>query len=131
MSNIRAEKRTSRRTPINGVRNVLTVQGKDPAYEYRIVNDEGDRVAQFEAQGYEIVSDSTVKVGDRRVANPTKEGAAVQISVGGGMKAYVMRIKKEFYAEDQAAKQAQVNEQEAAMKRDAKNAADYGKLEIT
>jgi len=124
-------KRTPRRVPINGVRNVLTVQGKDPAFEYRIVNDEGDRVAQFESQGYEIVSDQTIKVGDRRVANPTKEGAAVQVSVGNGVKAYVMRIKKEFYAEDQASKQARVNEQEAAMKKDARQNADYGKLEIS
>lgn len=131
MSNIRVSKRDGRRTPINGVRNILTVQGKEPGYEYRVVNDEGDRVAQFESMGYEIVTDQTIKVGDRRVANPTKEGSAVQVSVGGGVKAYVMRIKKEFYDEDQAAKQVRVNEQEADMKKTARNSADYGKLEIS
>lgn len=121
----------TRRAPIAGARNVLRVEGKDPAYEYRIVNDTGDRIAQFEGQGYEIVSDRTVKVGDRRVANPTAEGSPVQISVGGGNKAYLMRIKKEWYEEDQQAKQAHVNESEAAMKQDAAKSADYGKLQIS
>lgn len=120
----------TRRTPINGQRNILSVDGKDPSYEYRIVNDTGDRVAQFEQQGYEIVSDRTVKVGDRRVANPTAEGTPVQVSVGGGQKAFLMRIKKEWYDEDQKTKQNQVNESEAAMKRESAANADYGKIEI-
>jgi len=119
-----------RRTPINGTRNVLTVQGGEAGYKYRIVNDEGDRVAQFQEQGYEIVTDSSVKVGDRRIANPTKEGSAVEVSVGGGRKAYVMRIKEEWYNEDQKAKQDYVNETEAGIKREANKFADYGKLEI-
>lgn len=117
-----------KRTPINGTRNVLGVQGKEDGYHYRIVNDDGDRVKMFEEQGYEIVTDPNVKVGDRRVANPTSEGSAVQVSVGGGTKAYVMRIKREWYEEDQASKQAFINEQESAMKKDATNSADYGKL---
>jgi hypothetical protein len=128
---MREAKRTTRRTPINGVRNVLTVQGKDPDFEYRIVNDEGDRVAQFESMGYEVVTDQNVKVGDRRIANPTKEGSPVQVSVGGGVKGYVMRIKKDWYAEDQASKQSRVNETEEAMKKDARKNADYGKLDIS
>lgn len=124
------QKRTSRRTPINGVRNVLSVQGKEPGFHYRIVNDEGDRVAQFEAQGYEIVTDPKIKVGERRIANPTKEGSPVRTSVGGGVQAYVMRIREDWYKEDQEAKQAHVNETEAAMKKDALKGADYGKLEL-
>lgn len=119
-----------RRASVNGARNILRVEGKDPNYEYRIVNDTGDRVAQFEASGYEIVSDRTIKVGDRRVANPTAEGSPVQVSVGGGQKALLMRIKKEWYNEDQASKMEGVNETEAAMKKDSAKNADYGKLEI-
>ena len=124
-------KRAARRTPVNGVRNVLTVQGKDPNFEYRVVNDTGDRVAQFESQGYEIVTDSNIKVGDRRIANPTKEGSPVRTSVGGGIQAYVMRIPKEFYKEDQEAKQTYVNDTEAAMKKDAIKGADYGQLKVS
>ena len=125
------EKPTTRvtRASINGKRNVLTVSGKDSDYEYRIVNDSGDRVAMMQERGYEIVTDKNIKVGDRRVANPTQEGSPVQASVGGGEKAYVMRIRKDWYNEDEAAKAAQIAETEQAMKRDAKEGM-YGKLEI-
>ena len=118
------------RASINGKRNVLTVQGKDPNYEYRIVNDTGDRVALMQERGYEVVTDSNVKIGDRRVANPTQEGSPVQASVGGGQKAFLMRIKKEWYDEDQQAKAAEVAQTEAVMKKDAKEGM-YGKLEIS
>jgi hypothetical protein len=118
------------RTPINGKRSVLDVKGKDPDYVYRIVNDDGDRVAQFQELGYEIVTDRSVKVGTRRVDNPTQEGTPVQVSVGGGMKAIVMRQKKEFYDEDQAAKAEAIAESERAMKREALKNADYGDIKI-
>lgn len=123
-----ATKRKPRRTGINKTRSVLTVEGKDPAFEYRIVNDTGDRVAQFEDRGYEVVSDNNIKVGDRRIANPTKEGSPIQISVGGGQKAFLMRIKKEWALEDRKAKDAIVDEQEKGMLAEAKQAADYGKV---
>ena len=126
------EKSTGRvkRASVNGKRNVLTVSGKDPNFEYRIVNDTGDRVASMQERGYEIVTDKGVTVGDRRIANPTQEGSPVQASVGGGTKAYVMRIRKDWYEEDQAAKAARTAEMESAMKRDAKEGM-YGKLEIS
>lgn len=123
-------KRKARRTSINGGRNVLTVSGKDPAYEYRVVNDDGDRISQFEEMGYEVVKDQNITVGDRRIANPTKEGSPIQISVGGGTKAYVMRIKKEWYDEDQAEKAKRIEESEKGMLRDAKASADYGKVSL-
>lgn len=117
-----------RRTPV-GVRNVLTVGGKDPAYEYRIVNDEGDRVEQFKAAGYDVVSASDITIGDRRINKASAEGSTAQVSVGGGLKAVVMRIKKEWYAEDQSAKMAQVDSLEAATKSKALEGT-YGKFEI-
>jgi hypothetical protein len=123
-------KRTSRRTPISGSRNVLTVQGKEPGYEYRIVNDTGDRISQMEDAGYEVVQDQNITVGDRRISNPTKEGSPVKVSVGGGQQAYVMRIKKEWYEEDKAAKAARVDEIEKGTLREAKQNSDYGKITI-
>jgi hypothetical protein len=117
-----------RRTPV-GVRNVLTVNGKDPAYEYRIVNDTGDRVEQFKAAGYDVVSASDVTVGDRRVNAASAEGSAAQVSVGNGEKAVVMRIKKEWYEEDQQAKIESVAATEASTKSEALRG-NYGKLEI-
>jgi hypothetical protein len=129
---INETKRTGRvtRASINGVRNVLTVSGKDPDYVYRVVNDDGDRVAQMQERGYEIVTDNNVTVGERRVANPTQEGSPVMASVGGGKKAYVMRIRKDWHGEDQAAKAAQVAQTEGAMQSSAKEGM-YGKLELS
>lgn len=117
-----------RRTPV-GARNVLTVGGKDPAFEYRIVNDEGDRVEQFKAAGYEVVSGTEVTVGDRRINKASAEGSAAQVSVGGGMKAVVMKINKEWYAEDQAAKLKQIDQIEASTREEAAKG-NYGKLDV-
>lgn len=119
------------RTPINGTRSVLKIKGQEAGYQYRIVNDEGDRVAQLEAAGYEIVSDPNVQVGDRRVAKATQEGSPVKVSVGGGMQGYVMRIRKDWYDEDQANKLKQAAELESQLKRDAKAGADYGDVKFS
>lgn len=125
-----AMKRKPRRLSINGTRNVLTVSGKEPGFEYRVVNDDGDRIAQFEEMGYEVVRDSSIKVGDRRIANPTKEGSPIQISVGGGQKAFLMRIREDWHKEAQEDKARQVDELEKGMLKDAKQNADYGKLTV-
>ena len=124
------QKRTSRRASINGTRNVLNISGKEPGFVYRVVNDVGDRVEQLKAIGYEIVEDSGVQVGDRRVANPTKEGSPVKVSVGGGIQGYVMRIKQEWYDEDRARKDAHVDEIEKGLVRDARDSADFGKISV-
>ena len=126
------EKQTTRvtRASINGgKRNVLTISGKDPNYKYRVVNDVGDRVTSLRERGYEIVSDPSVKLGDRRVANPAQEGSPVMASVGGGTKGYVMRIKKEWFDEDQKAKAKEISYTEASMVAQAKEGM-YGKLEL-
>ncbi|HMU97865.1 MAG TPA: hypothetical protein PKA15_03685 [Chitinophagales bacterium] len=127
------EKRLPRekRTPINGTRNILTIRGQEPGYRYRIVNDDGDRIPMLQEQGYELVQDASITVGDRRIANPTKEGSPVQVSVGGGKKGFVMRIKEEWYQEDQKTKQKAVDDLDESMKANAKKIADYGSLKIS
>jgi hypothetical protein len=117
------------RTPI-GTRNILTVAGKDPNYVYRIINDSGDRVQEFMDAGYELVDANSVRVGDKRVNSASSEGSKAHISVGQGQKGFVVRIKKEWYEEDQAAKQAHVNRLEEATKAKALDGT-YGKLEIS
>lgn len=125
----KAPRGRTRRTPI-GTRNVLTVAGKDPNYVYRIVNDSGDRVNEFLEAGYELVPEDSIKVGDKRVNKATPEGSKAQVSVGQGQKAFVMRIRKEWYEEDQAAKQQRVDQLEATIKEKALDGT-YGKLEIS
>ncbi len=127
-----AEKQTRvRRSSINGTRNRLNVRGKEPGYVYRIVNDIDDRVQTFQELGYEIVTDQAVTVGDKRVANPTQEGSPVQVSVGQGIKGYVMRQKQEWFDEDQKAKQQRVNELESSMKSEADKVGLTGTLKIS
>ena len=117
------------RVPI-GTRQVLDVKGKDPNYNYRIVNDSGDRIEMFRQAGYELVNADDVSVGDSKVEKPTAEGSIAQVSVGGGQKAYIVRIKKEWYEEDQKAKQHKVDQLESAIKQKALDGT-YGKLDMS
>ena len=116
------------RVPV-GQRNILTVKGKDPEFEYRIVNDVEDRVTQFLDAGYIIEGTDAVEVGDKRASTGTTVGSAKQLSVGNGVKAYVMKIRKEFYEEDQQAKLDTVAKQEASTKEKALSGT-YGDLKI-
>lgn len=120
-----------RRSPINGTRNRLNVRGKEPGYVYRIVNDIDDRIQTFQEMGYEIVSDSTTTVGDKRVATATQEGSPIKVSVGQGIQAYVMRQRNDWYEEDQRKKQTLVDELEQTTKRDADKEGFYGKVSLT
>jgi hypothetical protein len=118
-----------KRTPV-GTRSVLSVTGKDPNYVYRIINDSGDRVDEFLDAGYEVVSNKDVRVGDKKVNKASSEGSVAQVSVGQGQKAVVVRIKKEWYEEDQALKQERVDELENSTKAKALDG-NYGKLELS
>lgn len=126
----KAPERRVRRTPINGRRNVLTVAGKDPNFEYRFVNDTGDRVASYVEDGWETVDAKDVRIGDKRIGAPSEQGSIAEASVGLGDTAILMRIPKEYYEEDQAAKQAYVNRTEEAMRERALDGT-YGELKIT
>lgn len=112
-----AQERRVRRTPI-GRRNKLTVENRDSNYHYRIVNDVDGRVQDMMELDYEIVTDA--QVGDKRVDTPSALGSAKQISVGGGIKAVVMRKRRDWHEQDQAEKQRQIDELEASMNEAAK-----------
>ena len=118
------------RTPLAN-RSVLGVRGKEPGYVYRIVNDVGDRVSTFQEQGYEIVTDKAVSIGDRRVGKATQDGSPVMIPVGGGVTGYLMRQKEEYYKEDQKFKESQITDLEKSMSKDAEKNDFYGKLKIS
>ena len=121
----------AKRTPING-RNVLTVSNKEAGYEYRFVNDVGDRIAYFQERGWELVDAKDVRIGDRRVESGSVLGSKAHASVDKqGTKSFVMRIPKDLYDEDQADKAKAIAEQEQSMKQSALSSNDYGKLEIS
>ena len=114
-----------RRTPLTR-RNRLSVQNKEPGFVYRIVNDVDDRVSQMQESGYELCEKAQVgAIGDKRVDNTASIGSIAHFSVGQGTKAVVMRIRDEWYKEDQTVKQQEVDAIEAAMKQEAREAGDY------
>jgi len=88
----------------------------DPNFVYRFVNDTGSRIVNFQAAGYEFVEDADLRVGDSRVFDPSDSGSAKVVTSNDGSRAYLMRIKKEWYDEDQAVKMSRIKEQEDAMK---------------
>lgn len=123
--------RESRRTPVNGVRNRINIQGKDPAYVYRLVNDinQGDRVQGFIENGWEVVQSKEIKkTADKRVADPSAEGSNVSLHVGHGTKGVLMKLPREWYNEDQQAKEDTLKTQESAMKQETEETY-RGKLE--
>ena len=125
-----AKTQRAQRTPLAN-RSVLGIKGKEPGYVYRIVNDTGDRVASFQERGYEIVTDSSITIGDRRVGKASADGSPVQVAVGNGIDGYLMRIKEEYYKEDQAYKEQKLSELEQSMRKESKDISDYGNLKIT
>ena len=103
---------------------------KDPNYVYRFVNDVGSRIANFQSAGYEFVEDSSLVVGDSRVSDPANIGTSKRVTSNDGTVSYLMRTKKEYYEEHQAAKAALVDETERAMKQDASQGM-YGKITVS
>ena len=103
---------------------------KNPEFEYRFVNDTGSRIQNFKAAGYEFVTGDDLIVGDNRVSDAADLGSAKRVISNDGTTSYLMRIKKEWYEEDQASKAAAIKEQEAAMKQEASTGM-YGKLNIS
>lgn len=102
----------------------------DPNFVYRFVNDNGSRISNFQAAGYEFVEDADLRVGDSRVFDPSDSGSAKIVTSNDGSRAYLMRIKKEWYDEDQAKKAERITEQEDAMKKTAAQGM-YGSIKVS
>lgn len=126
---VKAPKERVRRNPVEG-RNKLKVRGEDPNYVYRIVNDVDDRIADFLEAGWELDTSEEIRVGDSRIDENSRLGKVRLVSVGGGQKAVLMKIRRDWYEEDQAAKLEYVRKSEEAM-RPNPNDGGYGKIDIT
>jgi hypothetical protein len=111
----KADERTRpSRVPL-GQRNRLTFKGLDPAYSYRLINDQEERLVQAQEAGYEFVT-ADQQMGDATPMAAKKLGKKVTKPVGHGTTGYLMRIKKDWYDEDQTAKMKRLDETEQAMK---------------
>lgn len=128
MANIAKPERKARRTPAAGPRDKLSVYDKDPNFVYRWVRNDEGRVQWFKERGYEVVNQPH-KVGESTVDSGSPLGSAVTKFGGGNVTLVLMRILREWFDEDQAAKEEAIAATEATMKRP--NEGGYGRLDIT
>ena len=122
LPNTRRTVKPQKRVPLHDQRDKMTVDGRDPDFIYRWVNDieNGERIQKFQKAGYEVVQDK-VTVGEPTENDKyglNKTSTVLEKSVGGNVKAILMRQRKEDYEADQKAKDARVDTQEAQMKQD-------------
>ena len=103
---------------------------KQTDFEYRFVNDAGSRIQTFKEAGWELVQDDEIAVGDARVKDADNLGSTKRVLSPDGTASYLMKIKKEWYDEDQRNKEELLKEQEAAMKKDASQGM-YGALKMS
>jgi hypothetical protein len=121
-----------KRTPVSGNRDILTVDGLDPTYEYRWVRDvseDGQRIFRFLNAGWEFSPKDNLVVGQNMVFKSDNLGSIVRTPAGRGEYLYLMRVYKEWFNEDKVAKLAEIRDQEKHItrKRNADDTdGDYG-----
>jgi hypothetical protein len=127
LKNGRPDRSERKRVPL-GQRNRISFQTED-GFHYHLINDKDGRVQKAQEGGYEFV-ESDKNLGDSIVGTAKKIGKYVSMPVGNGVNGYLMRIKQDWYDEDQAAKAKQVDDSEKAMKPN-KSKHEYGEGLVT
>lgn len=119
------------RIPVSGQRNLINVRGIDSKkYELRWVNDVDDRIRVFERGGWEKVTED-VDIGDRTADSSNSKQSFVTKYMGANVTAYLMKIKKEWYEEDQASKSKALKEAEdERLHREKNEEGRYGSVSI-
>lgn len=115
----KSEKRR-KRIPIGVPRRKMSWDNQDPNYEYRWVKGSHNRLKEFEDGGYEYVHGSASDAGDSDVINETGGNLGSKVSKfvgtnedGTPRKDFLMRVKKEWYIEDQVEKRKYIDELES------------------
>lgn len=108
----------STRVPLGVARSRLSVPVR-AGYVRRWVNDTEGRLLQAEQGGYQYATDQALQIGSADIDNVNRDlGARVSrvVDKSTGQKAYLMEIKEDFYAEDQAVKAKAVAEKDRLIK---------------
>jgi len=118
------------RVPV-GIRNPMSVKEKlDPNFEYRFVRNTPGRIEAFVEGGYELVT-GDARIGDANIAKASNMGSAFSIASGDNAdRVFLMRIPKNFYDEDQAAKADKIAETEKQMKQRPKDQCLEGEIKL-
>lgn len=128
------EFRPENRAPVGGFRDILTLNTRDDDYHYRWVSDtseEGNRVFRFIQGGYEFAPAEGHGVGQQHIYKSKNNdvGSVVRVPSGKEGYLYLMRIRRDWYKEDQDRKQAEIDEVERQMQQVDKDEY-YGKHDI-
>ncbi len=129
------------RVPVSGTRDIMAVLGKEKGFVYRWVIDtdeRGSRIWKFKRGGWDFSPLSTdggdIVIGQEAVYKTEQDGSIVRLHTGAGKYSYLMRIKEEWYHEDQKAKADAINEVEKGLTRDADSDSDvdgqYGSVKV-
>ena len=132
--------RPNKRIPVGTQhRDILSVLNKDPEFMYRWVSDKsekGQRIFVFERGGWELVhADDGVVVGQDMVYTADNVGSIIRVpAMDGTSYLYLMKIKKEWYEEDQATKSGNIDEIEDGLRKKLPNSGNedgqYGSIDI-
>lgn len=119
------------RIPVSGNRNIMTVSGIDTdKYVVRWVNDVDNRIRMFERGGWVKVTED-VDIGDRTVDSSNSKQSFATKYVGANVTAYLMKIRRDWYEEDQANKERAIKEKEEDLRRQNERAEGrYGSVSI-
>jgi len=126
-------KQTRTRPPVNGRGDVLKLSHKNEKdsseYVYRVFNDKGTRIEQHKQYGWEPCTKDQVVIGTRNVVG-SGDLASVTVDSTDGTQGIVMRIRKDWYDEDQKAKQDAISETEKQITGESEKDGNYGKVSI-
>lgn len=118
-----AKERKRNRVPIGGRRTKLQLSEKDREalkdYQVRWINDQGGRVLEAEAGGYEFVTpEEATSLGQGAIHQGNSDlGSRVSKVVDRrGTRAYLMKIRKDWYEEDQKAKEENNSQVDRALR---------------
>lgn len=127
----RADAGRKERLPLGIKRSKMAVKDKQDGYVYRWINDTVGRIQDAQNGGYEFVANAVVGEGDITNRNQSVGSDRVSRIVGkddngNPTTAYLMRIKQEWYKEDQGNKQKVLDDLDAALKRGQAKPVDNG-----
>ncbi len=122
------------RVPVEGLRDILTVEGKDPNFHYywELDSDEtGTNIYKRLRAGYEFVQADTVIVGQANVYKSSNVGTIVRVPNPDGRYLYLMRIPKDWHEDDLKAQELRNKESEQSIYEDANQSGRYGSVKLT
>ncbi len=113
--------RRAKRTKVRQHRSKMAVYGKDPNYEYRFVRDKtesGQTIRLMMQDDWELVKAKELdNIGDEDIHKSKFAGGSIVRMPSGqdGVFQYLMKIRKDFYLDDQKLKQDKISEKEKQM----------------